>query len=68
MIKPACPDISSLTLTFLLDQRKVQGHVVKGLLDGLERNLKIFGELLRGAGIRTVDRLVNYGSREYDAP
>jgi len=52
-------DIVNLALSLLLNQREVVGHVIKGLMDGFERDLELLGELLRGTGIGTMNCFVN---------
>jgi len=64
-VGPRCPiettfvDVCGFSLTFFSDQWEVLVHVLKGFLDGLQRNLEFVGEFLGSAGIGTVNGLID---------
>jgi hypothetical protein len=58
-MEPTRTHVVNLALSLLLNQREVVGHVIKGLMDGLERDLELLGELLRSTGIGTMNCFVN---------
>jgi hypothetical protein len=44
----------------LLDERPIPGHIIESLEDRLKRDLIVPSEFLGGAGVRTVDGLVDH--------
>jgi hypothetical protein len=59
LVETAGAKARRFTISLLLDKRPVLGDILEGLQDRLQRNLVIPREVLGGAGIRTVDGLVN---------